>query len=213
MLRVGLTGGLACGKTTVGEMMVARGAHLLKADEVAHELMLPGQPVYAEVVRLFGEQIVNPTDRQIDRAKLAEEAFGAGRIQELNGVVHPAVIEHQQKWMQDLDKLDPQSIAVWEAALILEADVHGRFDKLVVVTCPKEKKIERYIKRVVPAGAGPLKEIAARKEALRRLAAQLPDEEKIKAADFVIDNSGSLAATEQQVDKLMRTLKQLVQPS
>lgn len=210
MLRVGLTGGLACGKTTVGDMMVARGAHLVKADEVAHALMLPGQPVYAEVVRLFGDTIVNPSDGQIDRARLAEAAFGAGRVQELNAIVHPAVIAHQEKWMEELATRDPRAIAVWEAALILEADVRGRFDKLVVVTCPREQKIDRYVRRVVSSEAGPLKEIAARKEAQRRIAAQMPDEEKIKAADFVIDNGGPLAATERQVENLMRKLKSLV---
>jgi dephospho-CoA kinase len=210
VLRVGLTGGLGAGKSTVGEMMAARGAHVIQADKVAHELMLPGQPVYEEVVRLFGREIVNSSDGQIIRAKLAEAAFGSGRVPELNSVVHPAVIAHQQQWMDDLSTRDPRAIAVWEAALILEAEVHGRFDKLVVVTCPKEKKIERYVHRVLSADAGPLAEITARKEAERRIAAQMPDEEKIKAADYVIDNGASLASTERQVESLMKQLKSLV---
>ena len=210
MLRVGLTGGLGAGKTTVGEMMAARGAHVVYADKVAHELMSPGQPVYDEVVRLFGPGIVNPADGQIVRARLAEAAFGSGRVQELNAAVHPAVIAHQQQWMDELSGRDPHAIAVWEAALILEADVGGRFDKLVVVTCPKGKKIERYISRVLARDAGPLAEITARKEAERRIAAQMPDEEKVKVADYVIDNGGSLAATEQQVESLMKQLKSLV---
>jgi dephospho-CoA kinase len=210
VLRVGLTGGLGAGKSTVGEMMAARGAYVVQADKVAHELMSPGQPVYDEVVRLFGRDIVNPSDGQIIRAKLAEAAFGTGRIQELNAVVHPAVIAHQQHWMEELARRDPRAIAVWEAALILEADVRGRFDKLVVVTCPKEKKIDRYVRRVLSADAGPFAEITTRKEAERRIAAQMPDEEKIKVADYVIDNGGSLAATERQVERLMKQLTTLV---
>jgi dephospho-CoA kinase len=190
-------------------MMAKRGAYVIQADKIAHELMSPGQQVYGEVVRLFGPAFVNP-DGSIDRGKLAEAAFGSGRIKELNAIVHPAVIEHQQQWMEELSQKDPRSIAVWEAALILEADVRGRFDKLVVVTCPKEKKIARWVKRTTPADAGPLAVIAARKEADRRIAAQIPDAEKVKSADYVIDNGGSLSATELQVEKLMRELKTLV---
>lgn len=210
MLRVGLTGGLATGKTTVGEMMTLRGAHVIQADKVAHELMSPGQMVYDAVVRLFGREIVDPTNGQIDRSKLAEAAFGSGRIKELNAIVHPAVIDHQQQWMQELAEQEPRAIAVWEAALILEADVRGRFDRLVVVTCPQEKKLERWVKRTVVADAGPLAVIKARKEALRRMAVQIPDEEKVKAADYVIENGGSLANTERQVEKMMQELKSLV---
>ena len=210
MLRVGLTGGLACGKTTVGEMMTLRGAHVIQADKIAHELMMPGQMVYDAIVKLFGSEIVEPSTREIDRAKLAEAAFGSGRIKELNAIVHPAVIDHQQQWMAELEKHEPKAIAVWEAALILEADVRGRFDKIVVVSCPLEKKLERWVKRTVAPDAGPLAVIKARKDAQRRMAAQIPDEEKSKAADYVIDNGGPLAKTEQQVEKLMQELKSLV---
>jgi dephospho-CoA kinase len=210
MLRVGVTGGLACGKTTVSEMMTLRGAHVVQADKVAHELMRPGQAVYDAVVKLFGREIVNPSTGEIDRAKLADTVFGSGRIKELNAIVHPAVIDHQQQWMEELEKHEPSAIAVWEAALILEADVRGRFDKIVVVTCPTENKFERWVKRTVAPNAGPLAVIKARKEAQRRMAAQIPDEEKIRAADYVIDNGGSMAKTEQQVEKLMQELKSLV---
>ena len=207
MLRVGLTGGLACGKSTVAKMMAERGAHVVDADKVAHELMAPGEPVYDAVVRLFGRSIVNESDGTIDRKKLGELVFGSGRIQELNAIVHPAVIAHQQKWMEELAAHDPHAIAVWEAALILEADVRGRFDKLVVVTCKAEQKIDRYVHRAMKAGAGPLAEISLRKEAQRRIATQIADEEKIKAADHVIDTSGPVSATETQVEKLMQEFK------
>jgi dephospho-CoA kinase len=121
--------------------------------------------------------------------------------------VHPAVIERQNQWMDELGRADSDAIAVVEAALILEAGAGKRFDKIVVVTCRPEQKIERYAKRTVASDGGPLAEISARKEAQRRIAAQIPDEEKIKVADFVIDNSGSLEHTERQVDAMMARLR------
>ena len=205
MLRVGLTGGLGCGKTTVATMMAARGAHVVQADLIAHHLMEPGQSVYDEVVRHFGREIVQP-DGRIDRGKLARAAFSGGKVQELNRIVHPAVIAYQHEWMQRIEEAEPNGIAVVEAALILEAGVNGRFDRLVVVTCNHEQKVERFAKRVAHDG---LDAAAARAEAERRIAAQMPDEEKVKVADFVIDNSGSLTATQQQVDEMMDALARL----
>src|SRR5205085_10488571 len=125
VLRVGLTGGIACGKTLVSDMLAARGAHVIQADQIAHELMQPGQPVYDEVVRRFGREILE-SDGKISRPKLAEAVFGGGdhgrsRIQELNRIVHPAVIRRQEEWMDDVGRLDPNAIAVVEAALIVEA--------------------------------------------------------------------------------------------
>jgi dephospho-CoA kinase len=185
-------------------MMVAHGAHLIQADTIAHELMRPGQPVYDEVVRHFGTEIVQ-SDGTIDRAKLAQLAFGSVRVQELNRIVHPAVIQYQQDWMAKLEQQYPGSIVVVEAALIFEAGVNNRFDKLVVVTCTPEQKIERYVGRVTQRENSDA--AIARAEAERRLAAQLPDDEKVKAADFVIDNSGDLGATEAQVNALMQNLR------
>ncbi len=149
MLRVGLTGGIASGKSVVGEMLVALGAHLVQADRIAHQLMLPGQPVYNEVVRHFGGGILNP-DLSVNRAKLAEAAFGsaaapaASRIQELNRIVHPAVIRSQDEWMEEMGRQDPHAIAIVEAALILEAGAAKRFDRLIVVTCNDEQRIARF---------------------------------------------------------------------
>src|SRR5437764_15441366 len=130
MLRVGLTGGLASGKTTVAKMMEAHGAYVVEADIIAHDLMNPGEPTYDEVVKRFGQSIVNKNDMgSIDRAKLGAIAFGEGRITELNEIIHPGVIRRQEEWMAEIGKKDPMSIAVVEAALILEAGVNGRFDK------------------------------------------------------------------------------------
>ncbi|HSZ62669.1 MAG TPA: dephospho-CoA kinase [Terriglobales bacterium] len=204
LLKIGLTGGIASGKSSVGEMFVKRGTRLIQSDTVGHELMEPGRPVYEEVVQLFGRGILEP-DGTISRSRLAEAAFGRPggappRVKELNAIVHPAVIAYENKWMEELGRREPNAIAVVEAALILEAGAAGRFDRLVVVTCRPEQRITRFARRMA------ISEDAARAEVARRMAAQIPDEEKIKAADFVIDNSGSLEATEQQVDRVFAEL-------
>ena len=197
MLRVGLTGGIASGKTLVAQMFGNLGAHVIQADHIAHELMQHGEPVFDEVVRHFGPAILNP-DGTINRSRLAEAAFSSSegkpsRIQELNQIVHPHVIRKQEQWMENLAQSDPQGVAIVEAALILEAGAGNRFDRLIVVTCQPEQRVQRWAQRMK------VDEETARREISRRVAAQLPDEEKIKAADYVIDNSGSLDATKAQV--------------
>ncbi|HTS35442.1 MAG TPA: dephospho-CoA kinase [Candidatus Solibacter sp.] len=208
MLKVGLTGGIASGKSVVGEMFVALGAHLVQADRIAHSLMQPGEPVYNEVVRHFGREILNP-DGSVNRAKLAEAAFGpanaqgqrASRIEELNRIVHPVVIRSQDEWMEAIGRQNPQAVAIVEAALILEAGAAKRFDKLIVVTCNTEQRAERF------AARQKIDLESARKEVARRMAAQLPDEEKIKAADFVIDNSSELEHTRKAVSSIWDQLE------
>jgi dephospho-CoA kinase len=207
LLKIGLTGGIASGKTAVGEMFVKLGAHLIEADKIADWLMHPGRPVYEEVVRSFGREILNP-DGTINRPKLAEAAFGnpasgrPPRVKELNALVHPAVVQHQNEWMEDIGERDPNVIAIVEAALILEAGVAERFDYLIVVTCHPEQRVERFARRQK------ISEDSARAEVTRRMAAQIPDEEKIKAADFVINNSGSLEATEAQVRQVFTRVRE-----
>jgi dephospho-CoA kinase len=209
MLKVGLTGGIASGKSAVGEMFSAMGAYLVQADHIAHALMQPGEPVYNEVVRHFGRGVLNP-DGSVNRAKLAEAAFGsataaednrASRIEELNRIVHPAVLRSQDEWMNAIGQQDPQAVAMVEAALILEAGAGESFDRIVVVTCNTEQRAARF------AARQKIDLETARKEVSRRMAAQLPDEEKIKAADYVIDNSGSLEQTREQVRQAWEKLR------
>ncbi|MGA2980441.1 MAG: dephospho-CoA kinase [Terriglobales bacterium] len=205
MLKLGLTGGIASGKSVVGELFVKLGAHLVQADAVAHWLMQPGRAVYEAVVRRFGREILNP-DGSINRSRLGAAAFGMPggappRVKELNEIVHPAVIAYENEWMEETGRRDPNAIVIVEAALILEAGAAGRFDRLIVVTCHPEQRILRFARRLG------ISEDAARAEVTRRMAAQIPDEEKIKAADFVIDNSGSLDATEQQVQRVFDELR------
>ncbi len=199
MLKVGLTGGIAAGKSVVGKMFAALGAQVIQADDISHQLMMPGEAVYREVVEHFGSEILDP-DGKVNRARLAELAFGGvgkpSRVQELNQIVHPAVIRRQEEWIAEVGRRDPHTIAMVEAALILEARMAEGFDRLVVVTCRPEQRIERWARRLK------VDLETARGEVTRRMAAQLPDEEKIKAADYVIDNSGSLDETERQVKKI-----------
>ena len=137
MLKVGLTGGIAAGKSVVGEMFGALGAQVIQADEISHQLMRPGEDVYREVVRHFGAEILQ-ADGSVNRARLAELAFGSkpSRVQELNQIVHPAVIRRQQEWMEQVRQRDPHAVAIVEAALILEASMAGNLDRLVVVHMP-----------------------------------------------------------------------------
>jgi dephospho-CoA kinase len=209
MLKVGLTGGIAAGKSVVGEMFVALGARLVQADRIAHSLMQPGEAVYNEVVRHFGREILN-RDGSVNREKLAETAFGpanaaggklASRIGELNRIVHPVVIRSQDAWMQEMGRQDPHAVAIVEAALILEAGAGEHFDRLVVVTCNEEQRVARF------AARQKIGLEAARKEVVRRMAAQLSDEEKIKAADYVVRNSGSLDQTREQVRQVWEKLR------
>jgi dephospho-CoA kinase len=208
MLKVGLTGGIASGKSAVGEMFAALGAHVVQADRIAHSLMRPGEAVYNEVVRHFGREILN-ADMSVNRARLAEAAFGSAsdggqrrsRIEELNRIVHPAVIRSQDEWMQEMGQQDPKAVAMVEAALILEAGARDHFDQIIVVTCDAGQRAARF------AARQKIDLESARKEVARRMAAQLPDEEKIKAANFVIDNSGDLDHTHEQVRNVWEKLK------
>lgn len=210
MLKVGLTGGIAVGKSVVGGMFVALGAHLVQADRIARSLMQPGEPVYNEVVRHFGRGILNP-DGSVNRGKLAELAFRSPtpnqrspRVTDLNRIVHPAVIRSQEEWMHAISLQDPHGVAMVEAALLIEAGAAERFDRLIVVTCDMEQRVQRFAKRQK------VDVEIARADVARRVAAQLPDEEKIKAADYVIDNSGSMEHTREQVhliwEKMCATL-------
>jgi dephospho-CoA kinase len=201
MLRVGLTGGIACGKSSIAAMLVKRGAHFLQADGLAHQLYAPGTATYDKVVRSFGREILNE-DGAINRGKLANLVF-PGRIDELNAIVHPEVVKRQNSWMAEVEQSDPHGIAVVEAALLIEAGADKDFDKVISVTCDFEQKVERFARRAnVPLEV-------ARAEVERRSAAQFSDEEKARRADYVVDNSGSAEDTERQVESIWRELQRI----
>jgi dephospho-CoA kinase len=218
MLRVGLTGGLGSGKSTVAGYLRELGAEVIEADELGRALMEPGQDVFSEIVRVFGPEIVSP-DGRLNRARLAELAFHGGRLNQLNAIVHPAVIAAQRRWMDSVFQRDPNAVAVIESALIFEverdarargeeetvlADWRRRIDRVIVVTAPDELKIARYADRICPSGQG---REAVEADARRRLAHQIPDAEKAAQADYVLKNTGELAALRTQVVDLWGHLK------
>jgi dephospho-CoA kinase len=218
MLRVGLTGGLGSGKSTVAAFLRELGAHVIEADSLGRRMMEPGQNVYTQIVQTFGAEVVS-TDGRLNRPKLAELAFHGGRLHELNGIVHPAVIGAQQKWMEEVFEQDPAAIAVIESALIFEvvrdalargeregllADWRRRIDCVVLVTAPDNVKIARYLARLSPPA--PARE-AAETDARLRLAQQIPDAQKAAMSDYLIDNSGDKAALYDQVTGLWQQLK------
>jgi dephospho-CoA kinase len=202
MLRVGLTGGVACGKSTVAKMFADLGANIVDADTIAHELYRPGHEVLQELVKHFSAQILK-ANGELDRAKLAALVFDGGRVGELNKIVHPAVIRQQDQWMRSLGEKDPYAVAIVEAALILEAGVKDHFDRIMVVICKPAQKVARFAQRTS------VSEETARADVDRRTKAQMPDEEKARRADFVIDNSGSIEETRHQVQRIYSELKVL----
>lgn len=224
MLRVGLTGGLGSGKSTVAAMLRELGAHVIEADALGRQMMEPGQVLYAEIVRHFGPQVVGPDDR-LNRVRLAEIAFREGRLQELNAIVHPPVIEAQARWMDEVFASDSAAVAVVESALIFEvvrdarardgennplADWRRRIDRIIVVKVPDDLKIARYVDRVAagrPGGLTAEERANTEADARNRLSHQVPDAEKAAQADYVLDNSGDIAALRAQVDLLWPRLK------
>jgi dephospho-CoA kinase len=218
MLRVGLTGGLGSGKSTVAAYLRELGADVIEADALGRELMRPGQPVYAAIVRAFGPVVVLP-DSRLDRAKLAEMAFRGGRLNELNSLVHPAVIAAQQRWMDRVFAHNPAAVAVVESALIFEverdarargveegilADWRRRIDRIVLVTAPDDLKISRFADRI---STTPADRAAVEADGRARLAHQIPDAQKTPRADYILDNTGDLAALRAQVEELWQRLK------
>ncbi|MGA9673680.1 MAG: dephospho-CoA kinase [Terracidiphilus sp.] len=218
MLRVGLTGGLGSGKSTVAGYLRELGAQIIEADQLGRTLMEPGQQVYAAIVNAFGPEVLAP-DGHLNRTRLAELAFQGGRLNELNAIVHPAVIALQREWMDAVFARDPAAVAVVESALIFEvqrdarargekesvlADWRRRIDSIVVVTAPDELKIARYAARI---SQSPTARSAAEADARLRLSHQIPDAEKAVLADYVLDNTGDEAALRTQVEALWQRLK------
>jgi dephospho-CoA kinase len=197
MLRVGLTGGIATGKSTAGAMFVQLGCHMIDSDQITHQLLDPGQAVHVAVVNEFGKRILAP-DGTIDRRILGEIVFkDPGARAKLNSLVHPAVIQRQQQWLKQVEAQDSQSIAIVDAALMIEAGTYRNYDKIIVVTCRPEIQKQRLNARSKLSEA----EIEA------RIRAQMPMEEKVKYADFVIDSSGPIEETLEQVRRVYEQLR------
>jgi dephospho-CoA kinase len=221
LLRVGLTGGLGSGKSTVAGIFQELGAAVISADQLGRKLMEPGEAVYSDIVKTFGHAVVR-ADGSLDRKALAEAAFQHNQAATLNHIVHPAVIAAEEEQMREIFAADPQRVAIVESALIFEVEKWGtapgwtqRFDKVILVTVPDEIKIARFVDRILAEDHGhspreTLIQIASA-DARARLAMQIPDEEKASRCEYVIDNSGSLVHTRKVVDEIYRELAQAAQ--
>src|SRR5512144_1351372 len=192
MLKVGLTGSIAVGKSYVVSVLAELGCVTFDADSVAHSVMVPGRPAYDDIVREFGANVV-ATDGRIDRQKLGAIVFAdESRRTRLNEIVHPRVIEEQNRLLAEAEARDPNGIAVIDAALMIESGGYKRFDKLIVVFCDRGDQIERLMRR----------NQISREDAERRVAAQMSSEEKLRYADYKIDTSGTFDQTRQSVIKV-----------
>jgi dephospho-CoA kinase len=213
MLRVGLTGGLGSGKSTAAKRFADLGAHVLYADEIARGLMQPGEAVYEQIVGRFGSEVL-ADGGQLDRANLARIAFGAGRIEELNAIVHPATIGRQAELMTEIAARDPDAVVMVESALVFETRYggeegwHKRFDRIILVRAPEPMKIARFVARMSGGAAlddGARAEIEA--DARRRMAQQLDDNWKAERSDYVLTNDGPVEKLIAEVDALWPTLQ------
>lgn len=196
MLRVGLTGGIACGKSTVSRMFRDLDIPILDADPLAHELLEPGQPVYDQVVTEFGPSVL-AADKSVDRAKLGSIVFAEpAKLARLNQIIHPHIVEIVDSWFAALDKTGGPPVAIVEAALLIEAGYRPKLDRLIVVRCTPGQQLARLRERG-------LNEIQAQ----QRIASQMPIEEKVSVADEIIDGGVAFEETSRQVRDLAARLK------
>ena len=199
MLRVGLTGGLASGKTFVGRALADLGCYVIEADKLGHQVMLPGAEAYGGIVREFGPAILDSEGR-ISRRKLSGIVWdNPERLEILNSLVHPPVRELEESRMAEIARVHPSAIVVVEAAILVETGRYKDFDRLIVVTCSSEQQMERALER----GSYNKEEILA------RLSHQLPLQQKLHVADYVIDTSGTKEATLEQVRRVYAALRSL----
>jgi dephospho-CoA kinase len=200
MLKIGLTGSIAVGKSFVVSVLKDLGCAVFDADKIAHSVMTPGKAAYLDIVNEFGEGVL-ADDRTIDRAKLGAIVFAdAARRQRLNEIVHPRVIEEQNRLLADIEAANPNGIAIIDAALMIESGGYKRFDKLIVVFCDRETQIERLMQR----------NHISREDAERRIAAQMPSEEKRKYADYEIDTTGTFEEVRERTRQVYNTLLTLL---
>lgn len=199
MLRVGLTGSIAVGKSFVSSVLAELGCHVLDADRTAREVVEPGAAGLRAVVEEFGPEVLRP-DGSLDRARLAAIVFAdAERRARLNAILHPIIIAAQDRWLREREREDPQGVAVVDAALMIESGSYRRFDKLIVVHCRPEVQVERLMRR----------DNLARDEAERRIAAQMPQEEKMRHADFLIDTSDGFEQARRRTEEVYRQLRRI----
>jgi dephospho-CoA kinase len=199
MLRVGLTGSIATGKSFVSGVLAGLGCRVVDADELARRVVEPGTEGLRAVVEEFGTEVLS-ADGALDRARLGAMVFGDARRRErLNAILHPLIIAEQDALLRRWEEEDPRGIGVVDAALMIESGGYRRFDKLLVVHCRPEAQLERLMRR----------NSLSREEAERRIAAQMPQEEKLRYADFSVDTSGSFEETRARTEEVYKALRKI----
>lgn len=200
MLRVGLTGSIGVGKSFVASVFSELGCHVLDADQTAREVVMPGTPGLRAITEEFGEEILNP-DGTLNRKQLGAVVFAyEDKRQRLNHILHPFIIARQDEIMREWEMKDPKGIGMVDAALMIESGGYRRFDKLIVVHCRPEIQLERLM----------LRDKLSRDEAQRRIDSQMPQEEKQKFADYLIDTSDGFELTRDQTEQVYYKLVQLI---
>ncbi len=196
MLNVGLTGGIASGKSTVSKMLVEKGAEHIDFDVLAHLVQAPDQPAWKAIIDCFGAAVLNE-DRTINREKLGAIVFqDRDRLTKLNEIVHPAVFEQWRQRLADIERKQPSAIVLSDVPLLIEGDMQSLFDLVVLVYIPAEEQLERLVGR----NGYP------RDQAMRRLASQMPIQEKLCHADLVINNEGTVDETRILIDQIWQEL-------
>src|SRR5712691_9898917 len=179
MVQVGLTGGIATGKSTVSRLFVECGAHLVDADALAREVVGPGTPALQEIVKVFGKDMLR-RDGTLDRDRLGKAVFGdATQLARLNAIVHPYVAVEQERRCREIAAQTPHAVVIYDAALLIEANAHARMDRLLIVTADEQTQIARLKNR----------DHLSAEDARTRIAAQMPLADKVKLADYVIDGT------------------------
>ncbi len=197
MFIIGLTGGIASGKSTVAKLLEEKGAYLLDADQLAREAVEPGRPAWQKIVDWLGESVLLP-DRNLDRARLAEIVFNdRSKLEQLNRIVHPFVGSRFLELAEEIKAKDPGAVVVYDIPLLIEAGMQKMVDLVLLVYVPRETQVLRLQQR----------DGIERSAAESRLKAQMPLEEKKKQADVIIDNRGSLAETARQVEQFWNNLE------
>jgi dephospho-CoA kinase len=199
MILVGLTGGVATGKSTVAKMFKQCGAVVIDADELAHEVVKPDKPAWQEIVKTFGKAVLNP-DRTLNRRKLGAVVFGnRTKLRRLEHIIHPRVAREQTRLARHAARNDPQSVVIYDVPLLFEAGVDTRVDKIIVVTADRKTQIARLKKR----------NSLSRAEAIRRIHSQMPLAKKIQRADHVLSGTLPRPSLRRQVAQLLQNLRLL----
>lgn len=199
MLRVGLTGSIAVGKSFVSGVLTELGCHVIDSDELARKVVEPETVGLGRVVEAFGAGVLRD-DGTLDRAALGAIVFGSEEKRRLlNSILHPLIMAEQDALLNSWEQEDPRGVGIVDAALLVESGGYRRFDKLIVVYCRPEVQLERLMRR----------NSLSREDALARIDAQLPQEEKLKHADFAVDTSGSFEETRARVEEVYEQLRRL----